>query len=45
MKSKNEVLKLELEEKRKALDNCLNENDALKVFINEKKIYKSYACK
>ena len=37
MKSENEVLKLELEEKCKALDNCLNENVALKVSINEKK--------
>ena len=32
MKSENEVLKLELEEKCKALNNCLNENAALKVF-------------
>ena len=31
MKSENEVLKLELEEKCKALDNCLNENVTLKI--------------
>ena len=36
MKSKNEVLKLELKEKCKALDNYLNENAALKVFIYKK---------
>ena len=36
MKSENEAIKLELEEKCKALDNCLNENAVLKVFINKK---------
>ena len=36
MKSKNEVLKLELEEKCKALDNCLNENVTLKLFTINK---------
>ena len=36
MKSENKILKLELEEKCKALNNYLNENVALKVFINEK---------
>ena len=36
MKFENEALRLELEEKRKALENCLNENAALKIFINEK---------
>ena len=36
MKSKNEDLKLELEEKCKALDNCLNENDAIKVSTSKK---------
>ena len=36
MKSENEVLKLELEEKCKALDNCLNENVALKVSTKKK---------
>ena len=35
MKSKNEALRLELEEKTKALENCLNENTALKISINE----------
>ena len=45
MKSENEAFKLELEEKCKALDNCLNKNVALKVSINKKKkAYKSYAC-
>ena len=33
MKSENETLKLELEEKCKALDICLNENAALKVML------------
>ena len=33
MKSENEALKLELEEKCKALDICLNENAALKVML------------
>ena len=37
MKSKNKALRLELEEKRKALNECLNENVALKVSMNEKK--------
>ena len=38
MKFENEALKLELEEKCKALDNCLNENATLKVFtINKEK--------
>ena len=36
MKSENEVLKLELEEKCKELDNRLNENAILKDSINEK---------
>ena len=36
MKFENEALKLELEEKCKALDNCLNENATLKVSINRK---------
>ena len=34
MKYENEVLKLELEEKYKALDNCLNENVAMNVVAN-----------
>ena len=33
MKSENEALKLELKEKCKALDICLNENAALKVML------------
>ena len=36
MKSKNEAPKLELEEKCKALDICLNENATLKVSTNKK---------
>ena len=32
LKSENEALRLELEEKSKALGNCLNENAALKIF-------------
>ena len=36
MKYENEVFKLKLEEKCKALDNCLNENVALKVSIYKK---------
>ena len=36
MKSENEALKLELEEKCKALDNCLNENAIIKVFTIKK---------
>ena len=36
MKSENETLRLELEEKSKALGNCLNENVALIISINEK---------
>ena len=36
MKSENEPLKLELEEKWKALDICLNENVVLKVSTNKK---------
>ena len=37
MKSENETLRLELEEKQKALEKSLNENAALKLTINEKK--------
>ena len=37
LKSENEVLRLELEEKHKALEKSLNENAALKLTINEKK--------
>ena len=36
MKSENEVLRLEVEEKNKALKNCLNGNVVLKISINEK---------
>ena len=36
MKSENEALKLELEEKCKALDICLNENVALKISTSKK---------
>ena len=36
LKSENETLRLELEEKHKALEKSLNENDALKLTINEK---------
>ena len=36
LKSENETFILELEKKRKALENCLNENTALKISINEK---------
>ena len=36
MKSKSEALRLELEEKCKKLNECLNENDVLKVSMNEK---------
>ena len=36
LKSENEALRLELEEKSKALKNCLNENVAVKISINEK---------
>ena len=36
MKSKNEALRLELEEKCKALNESLNENATLKVSMNEK---------
>ena len=36
MKFENEALKLELEEKCKALDNCLNENVIIKVFTIKK---------
>ena len=36
MKFENKALRLELEEKCKALDNFLNENAALKISINEK---------
>ena len=35
MKSENEALRLELEEKCKKLNECLNENAALKVSMNE----------
>ena len=34
LKSENEALRLELEEKNKALENCLNENAALKISKN-----------
>ena len=37
MKSENEALRLELEEKHKAFEKSLNENDALRLTINEKK--------
>ena len=37
MKSENEALRLELEEKYKALEKSLDENAALKLTINEKK--------
>ena len=37
MNSENKALRLELEEKCKALNECLNENVALKVSMNEKK--------
>ena len=36
MKSKNEALRLELEEKCKKLNECLKENAALKISMNEK---------
>ena len=36
MKSENEAFRLELEEKCKTLNECLNENASLKVSINEK---------
>ena len=36
MKSKNEALRLELEEKCKKLNECLNQNATLKVSMNEK---------
>ena len=36
MKSENETLRLELEEKHKTLEKSLNENAALKLTINEK---------
>ena len=36
LKSENEALRLELEEKCKALNESLNENATLKVFMNEK---------
>ena len=37
MKSENEALGLELEEKYKALNECLNENATLEVPMNDKK--------
>ena len=37
MKSKNETFKLELEEKCKAIDNCLNENVVIKFLLVRKK--------
>ena len=36
MKSENKALKLELEEKCKALNECSNENASLKISMNEK---------
>ena len=36
MKFENDTFRLKLEEKCKALNECLNENVALKVFMNEK---------
>ena len=42
MKSKNKALKLELEEKCKTLDNCLNENVALKLSTNKKEKYTNH---
>ena len=45
LKSENEVLKLEIEEKHKALEKNLNENAALKLTIDEKRkhTYHKYA--
>ena len=42
MKSENEVLKLELEEKHKALEKNLNENVILKLTIDEKRKHTYY---
>ena len=42
MKSENEALRLELEEKHKALEKNLDENAALKLTINEKKKKHTY---
>ena len=45
LKSENKALRLELEEKHKALEKNLDENAALKLTINEKKkAYISQAC-
>ena len=35
LKYENEAFRLKLEEKRKALENCLNENVSIKISINE----------
>ena len=45
MKSKNEAFQLELEEKCKALDICLNENTALKVSASKKEKHTNHMCR
>ena len=42
MKFENEALRLELEDKCKALNESLNENVALKLYMNEKLKHNSY---